>query len=138
MSGWTAVTVASHVVVIFAAMLLVLEVVLLLRRPDAMLRVGLSAAPRTALYAAGVAVIVERLWFVAVRATDHRGAGLWDLHPVPALLSGLVATAVFAGWALVVTEALGGWARSRSTVARHAAFLVGTWAGVAVLLRGVG
>ena len=133
----SAVTAASHLALIFAVVLLLLEVVGLLRHPEALLRVKLGSSTRTGLYAVGAAVVVERAWYVAARTTAHRGTDLWEFHPIPEILSGLVAASVLLAWSLLVTEALGGWRRARGTVMRHVAFLVVLWVVVAATMRGL-
>ncbi len=135
MSVWQAVTAASHLALIFAVALLLIEVVTLLRRPEAMLRVTLGPSPRIGLYAVGLAVVVERAYYVGARMTAHRGTDLWELHPVPELLSGMFAATVFFAWALIVTDALGGWARARWTIGLYGGFLAALWLTVVATMR---
>ena len=135
MPVWQAVTAASHLALIFAVALLMIEVVTLLRRPEAMLRVTLGPSPRIGLYAVGLAAVVERAYYVGARTTAHRGTDLWNLHPVPELLSVLFAASVFFAWAMIVTEALGGWARARWTVGLHGIFLAVLWVAVVATMQ---
>lgn len=80
---------ASHVV-----MVLIFTLFIVTYRDAARNALSLSVA-------LGVgALILERVYYVAARVLEPHGVDLWAAHPFPAILSGLVTLAVFAGLAL--------------------------------------
>ena len=131
--GWSALTIASHVALIVAVLLLFSEVVLLRH-------VLVAAEPgrsRSLFHASALimaAFVIERLYYVAARLLLPQGVDLWAAHPAPELLSGLVALAVFAAFACLAGLTSPLVSRARGTVTLHATVLGALWGVIAWLL----
>ncbi|MCB5198580.1 hypothetical protein LGQ03_04955 [Loktanella sp. TSTF-M6] len=86
--GWSAVTLAGHVALCLSILLILWNALAVLpyaRAPGSLTPV---ASP---LFLFGAAVLVERSYYVAARLLVNSGFNLWELHPAPDLLSGIVA-----------------------------------------------
>lgn len=102
---WSALALASHVVLIYAAVLLICE----LPRLRHVYQVdGLRTRP---LYFGAVAalavLLVERAYYVVARLMIGEGWDLWKMHPAPEVLSGMVAVSIFIVYVLAIHAAFG-------------------------------
>ena len=130
---WSALTTASHVVLVLSVLLLFQEAMMLRHVVPAA-----KPARSQRLFYAGAwimaAFVVERLYYVAARLLLPEGVDLWAMHPAPEFLSAMVAAAVFGAFATITGLTSPILRRARSTVAIHGAFLVGVWTLVAWFL----
>jgi hypothetical protein len=130
-----ALTAGAHVALIFSAVLVLLEVTWLVQRPDMMERGLVSSRLRVTAYAALTALILERSFYVAARILSHRGVDLWAMHPAPAILSALTATAIFACWAVMIRETASSRRAAGGAVLAHALVIAAACgAAVAVMM----
>ena len=131
--GFSALTTASHAVLVLAVLLLFSEVVLLRH----ILVPREPARSRSLFFAAALVMasfVIERLYYVAARLLKPHGVDLWALHPAPEVLSALVALSVFGAFASLAGLTSPLVSRARMTVALHGSVLVGLWAVIAWLL----
>ena len=130
---WSALTTASHVVLVLAVLLLFQEAMMLRHVIPAA-----KPARSQRLFFAGAwimaAFVVERLYYVAARLLLPRGIDLWAMHPAPEFLAALVAAAVFGAFATITGLTSPILGRARATVAIHGASLIAVWAAVAWFL----
>lgn len=99
---WSAVTLAGHVTLCLAILLILWNALVVLpaaRGPGSLLPI---ASP---LFAFGAAFLVERAYYVVARLLVNSGINLWELHPAPDLLSGIVAAMGF--WVAVAVRSTG-------------------------------
>ena len=131
--GFSALTTASHVVLVLAVLLLFSEVALVrhlfaAQEPARSRSVFLAAALVMASF------VVERLYYVAARLLAPKKIDLWSMHPAPEVLSAMVALSVFVAFVALARLTSPLMSRARSTVALHGSVLVVVWAGLAWVL----
>jgi hypothetical protein len=118
-----ALTAGAHVALIFSAVLVLLEVTWLVKRPELLERALTSSWLRVTAYAALTALILERSFYVAARILIHRGIDLWGAHPAPAVLSAITAAAIFACWAALIRETASSPRAAGGSIVAHAAVI---------------
>lgn len=135
MTIWNAITAASHVSLIFAALLVVFEVLTTVRHPG-LIGPGGWARIRAAGYLALSALVVERVYYVVARLLVHQGYNLWESHPAPELLSAAVACGIFTLWAVIAVSIRGGWAAARVHLLTIGSVVALVWVAVVVAIVG--
>lgn len=132
--GASAFTTASHAALILAVILVFSELMLARRVSWRDRPIAEQTHVRLTLIAVFAAVVVERLYYVVARLLKPNGIDLWQMHPVPELLSGAVAVAVYGfGFALIMATAVTRRAGVIAAVANGASIAL-MWAAIAVIL----
>lgn len=85
--GHSGATIAGHLVLCAALILVFVRAVALRFVEGSLYAVATSAHVRLSLIAAMALLIVERVYYVAARLLEPSGVDLWAAHPAPELLS---------------------------------------------------
>lgn len=126
---WNAVTMAAHVAILLSVVFLIINAIRSMGRAHRAPVEPLDLAMPVIAFLS--ALIVERLYYVAARLIGTAGLNLWEAHPAPELLSGMLAGTVF--WIAASVRALGGDPRGlvSRTVISQGLVIVAVFAGLA-------
>lgn len=92
--GDSAYTVASHVCLLGALLLLMWRLVSMMHNETPLMALGRGLVPGMAIFALGI--IVERAYYVAARLLAPSGMDLWAEHPAPEVLSAMMFGTLYA------------------------------------------
>lgn len=128
---WSAVTLAGHVTLCLAVLMIFWNALAVLHICGNSLPAGSATRLATPIFAFGAAFIVERSYYVVARLLVNSGTNLWELHPAPDVLSGLVAIGAF--WVAAAVRRLCGADRKgiKRVIAAQGTLLAFVYAGLA-------
>lgn len=121
---WSAVTLAGHVTLCLAVLLIFINALAALPGERVAGSLQCIASP---VFAFGAAFLVERSYYVVARLLVNSGVSLWEMHPAPDLLSGIVAAMAFWVAVRVRMTAITSGRSPRRTVVWQGAFLIGVY-----------